>query len=123
MTSYKVVWHKVFRYQYQNLRQGSLLKRQVAKQLEVIQKNPETAGAALKHLPSHLAGRIKRLKVGGPKRYRMIIMVHREEKIIEVCFVDPRLRGKLDYKTLPLEVFEMPEDEIDAKGLKKFILT
>lgn len=122
MRSYKVVWHKVFRYQYEHLPSNSLLKRQVDKQLEVIEKNPETAGIALKYLAPHLAGRIKRLKVGGSKRYRMIIMLHREEEIIEVCFIDPRLRGKLDYKTLPLEILEQPEDEIDEKRLKEFIL-
>jgi hypothetical protein len=120
--SYNVVRHKVFKYQYKNLRDGSLLKRQVNKQLEVIEKNPEVAGVALKHLPPHLAGKIKRLVVGGPKKYRMIIMVHREEKIIEVCFIDPRLRGELDYKTLPLEILEQPEDEIDERRLKEFIL-
>lgn len=122
MKSYKIVWHKVFQYQYGHLPSNSLLKRQVDKQLEVIKKNPETAGVALKHLLPHLAGRIKRLVVGGPKKYRMSILVHREEKIIEVCFIDPRLRGELDYKTLPLEILELPEDEIDAKRLKKFIL-
>jgi len=98
------------------------LRRQVDKQLEIIEKNPETAGEALKYLSPHLAGKIKRLWVGGPKKYRLIIIVHREEKIIEVCFLDPRLRGKLNYKTLPLEILEMPEDEIDTKRLKKFIL-
>lgn len=122
MKSYNVVLHKVFKYQYQNLRDGSLLKRQVDKQLEIIKKNLEVAGVALKHLPPHLAGRIKRLVVGGPKKYRMIILVHQEEEIIEVCFIDPRLRGELDYKTLPLEILELPEDEIDTKRLKKFIL-
>jgi hypothetical protein len=98
------------------------LKRQVDKKLEVVEKNPDTAGVPLKYLPSHLAGRIRRLVVGGPKKYRMILMVHREEKIIEVCFIDPRLRGELDYRTLPLEMLEVPEDEIDAKKLERFIL-
>jgi len=120
--SYKIVRHKVFRYQYEHLAQNSLLKRQVDKQLEIIEKKPETAGEALKYLTAHLAGKIKRLWVGGPKKYRMIIMVHKEEKIIEVCFIDPRLRGKLNYKILPLEILEMPEDEIDAKRLNRFIL-
>ena len=122
MKSYKIVRHKVFRYQYEHLAQNSLLIRQVDKQLEIIEKNPETAGEALKYLTPHLAGKIKRLWVGGSKKHRMIIMVHKEEKIIEVCFIDPRLRGKLNYKTLPLEILEMPEDEIDAKRLNRFIL-
>lgn len=116
MKSYRIVWHKVFRYQYEHLPQNSLLKRQVDKQLEVIEKNPETMGEALKYLAPHLAGRIKKLRVGGPKKYRLFIMVHREEKIIEVCFIDPRLGGKLNYKTLPLEILEMSVDEIDARG-------
>lgn len=122
MKSYRIVWHKVFRYQYEHLPHNSLLKRQVDKQLEVIETNPETAGKAIKYLAPHLAGRIKRLRVGGPKKYRMIIMVHREEKVVEVCFIHPRLRKDIDYDTVPLEILEMPEDEIDVKRLKKFIL-
>ena len=122
MKSYRIVWHKVFRYQYEHLPHNSLLKRQVDKQLEVIEKSPETAGNAIKYLAPHLAGRIKTVRVGGPKKYRMIIMVHREERIVEVCFIDPRLRKDIDYDTLPFGILEIPENQIDLKRLKKFII-
>ena len=119
---YKILWHKVFCYQYDNLEKNSLLKKQIDKQLEVIQRNPQQAGAPLRYLPPDLAGKIRRLYVGGPSKYRMFIKVDDKEKEIRIGFIDPRLRGKLDYGDLPLEIFTQSEDEIDEKRLKKFLL-
>ncbi len=119
---YKIIWHKVFSYQYDHLERNSLLKKQVDKQLEVIQRNPQQAGAPLRYLPPDLAGKIRRLHIGGPSKYRMFIKVDDKEKEIRIGFIDPRLKGKLDYGDLPLEIFTQSEDEIDEKRLKKFLL-
>jgi hypothetical protein len=122
MAGYKIIWHKVFSYQYNHLHKNSLLKRQIDKQIEVIKTNQETAGSPLRFLPSDLAGKIRKLRVGGTKKYRMFFKVDVEEREIRIGFVDPRLRGKLDYRDLPLEIFSLPESEMDEKMLKKFIL-
>jgi hypothetical protein len=122
MAGYKIVWHKVFLYQYQNLRNNSLLKRQVDKQLEVIKVNQERAGAPLRYLPPDLAGKIRKLRVGGAKRHRMFIKVDDQKAEIRIGFVDPRRRGQLDYEDLPLDIFALPENEIDEKRLRKFLL-
>lgn len=52
----------------------------------------------------------------------MIIKVDSNAKTIKIGFIDPRLRKDIDYGDLPLNIFELPEDEIDEKKLKKFIL-
>lgn len=122
MAKYRIIRHKVFSYQYKHLKKASLLKRQVDQQLKVIESNPETAGTPLRYLPSDLAGKIKRLWVGGRRKYRMIIKVDSNAKTIKIGFIDPRLRKDIDYGDLPLNIFELPEDEIDEKKLKKFIL-
>jgi len=122
MAGYSITWHKVFCYQYEHLKKNSLLKRQVDKQLEVIQRNPQQAGAPLRYLPSDLAGKIRRLYVGGPGKYRMFIKTDDKKQEVKIGFIDPRLRGKLDYGDLPLEIFTLPEDEIDEKMLRKFLL-
>ena len=88
----------------------------------MIKTNQETAGSPLRYLPSDLAGKIRKLRVGGTKKYRMFLKVEVEEKEIRIGFVDPRLRGKLDYRDLPLEIFSLPESEIDEKKLKGFLL-
>jgi len=120
LATYKIVWHKVFSYQYRHLEKESLLRRQVDQQLKVIASNPETAGTPLRYLPSDLTGKIKRLWVGGRKKYRMIIKVDSNAKTIKIGFIYPRLRKDLSYGDLPLDVFELPKDEIDDKKLKKF---
>lgn len=122
MAGYRIVWHKVFSYQYTLLDKNSLLRRQIDKQLEVIKTNQETAGSPLRYLPSDLAGKIRKLRVGGAKKYRMFIKVDVKEREIRIGFVDPRLRGKLDYRDLPLEIFSLPESEIDERNLKAFLL-
>lgn len=122
MPGYKIVWHKVFSYQYRHLQKNSLLKKQVDKQLEVIAADLKQAGAPLSHLPSDLAGKIRKLYVGGAKRYRMFIEVDEKDKEIKIGFIDPRLRSKLDYRELPLEIFVLPESEMSEKMLKKFLL-
>lgn len=122
MLGYKIVWHKVFSYQYRHLQKNSLLKKQVDKQLEVVAADLKQAGAPLSHLPSDLAGKIRKLRVGGAKRYRMFIKVDDKQKEIRIGFIDPRRRGKLDYRDLPLEIFALPEHEIDEKVLRKFLL-
>lgn len=122
MSEYSIIWHKVFEYQYQHLKGDSLLKKQVDKQLQIIENNPDTAGSYLKHCPPDFAGRIKRIKIGGRKKYRMLFKIDRATNQVKIGFICPELRRDLDYKNLPLYIFELPENEIDVKKLKKFII-
>ena len=122
MTSYKIVWHGIFDYQYKHLQENSPLKRQVDKQLEVIASDPANAGAALQGLPPDLAGKVRKLKVGGLKGHRMIIKTNHQERLVKVVFVTPEKREHIDYKKLIRDLVDFIDGQVEEKTLKKFII-
>lgn len=122
MTSYKIVWHGIFDYQYKHLQENSLLKRQVDKQLEVIVRDPANAGVALQGLPPDFAGKVKRLWVGGRKGYRMFIKTDHHEKVVTIWFVTPVKRSQLDYKKLTPDLPDLIDGRVDEKILKKYVI-
>jgi hypothetical protein len=122
LTSYKIVWHGIFDYQYKHLQDNSPLKRQVDKQLEVIVTDPANAGAALQGLPTDLAGKVKKLKVGGRKGYRMIIKTNHHERVVKICFITPVKRGQLDYKKLTRDLNDLIDGQVEEKSLKMFLI-
>ena len=122
MTSYKIVWHRIFEYQYKHLKQNSPLKRQIDKQLEVIVRDPANAGATLQGLPPDFAGKVKRLWVGGRKGHRMFIKTDHHERVVKICFVTPEKRGHIDYTKLTRDLIELLDAEVDERKLKKFII-
>jgi hypothetical protein len=122
LTSYKIVWHKIFEYQYENLEENSLLKRQIDKQLEVIASDPANAGVPLQSLPPDLAGKVKKLWVGGRKGHRIFIKTDHHEKVVKICFVIPEKRAHLDYKKLTQDLVNLLDDQVEERTLKKFII-
>lgn len=122
MSAYRIVRHRIFEYQYKHLGQNSPLKRQVDKQLEVIDSDPSNAGAALQGLPPDLAGKVKKLWVGGRKGHRLFIKTDHDKKVITILFVTPEKRGQLDYRKLTRDLIELLDVEVDEKSLKKFIV-
>jgi len=122
LTSYKIVRHKIFEYQYKHLRENSPLKRQVDTQLQVIASDPASAGAPLKFLPPDLAGKVKKLWVGGRKGHRMFIKTDHHEKVVKICFVTPVKRGHLDYKRLMQDLVNLLDNQVEERTLKKFII-
>lgn len=122
MIPYKIIWHRIFEYQYKHLKQDSPLKRQVDKQLEVIDSDPANAGVALQGLPPDFAGKVKRLWVGGRNGRRMFIKTDHRDRVVKVCFVTPEKRGRIDYAKLALDLIELLDAEVDEKRLKKFLL-
>jgi hypothetical protein len=122
LSPYRIVRHRIFEYQYKHLNQNSPLKRQLDKQLEMIFSDPANAGAALQGLPPDLAGKVKKLWVGGRKGHRMFIKADHDKKVITICFVTPAKRGQLDYKKLTRDLIELLDAEVDEKKLKKFII-
>jgi hypothetical protein len=122
LSCYKIIWHKIFEYQYKNLVEDSLLKRQIDKQLEVIASDPANAGDPLKALPPDLSGKVKKLWVGGRKGHRMFIKTDHHEKVVKICFVTPVKRGHLDYKKLTQDLVNLLDDQVEERTLKKFII-
>ncbi|KPK99303.1 MAG: hypothetical protein AMJ91_08240 [candidate division Zixibacteria bacterium SM23_73_3] len=122
MTSYKIVWHGIFDYQYKHLQKNSPLKRQIDTQLRVISSDPVNAGTPLKFLPEDLAGKIRKLWVGGRKGHRMIIKTNHQERLVKVVFVTPEKRGHIDYKKLIRDLVDFIDGQVEEKMLKKFII-
>jgi hypothetical protein len=122
LTSYNIVRHKIFEYQYEHLKQNSPLKRQVDKQLEVIASDPANSGTALQGLPPDLAGKVKRLWVGGRRGHRMFIKTDHNEKVVKICFVSPVKRADIDYRKLMRDLLKLLDAQVDEKRLKKFIV-
>ena len=122
MTSYEIVRHRIFEYQYKDLRGSSLLKRQVDAQLEVIDSDPANAGVPLKFLPPDLAGKVKKLWVGGRRGHRMFIKTDHNKRVVKICFVTPVKRGHIDYKKLTRDLIKLIDAQVNEKTLKKFIL-
>jgi hypothetical protein len=122
LTSYKIVRHRIFEYQYKHLQVNSPLKRQIDTQLQVIASDPANAGAPLKFLPEDLSGKIRKLWVGGPKGHRMIIKTDHQERVVKIVFVTPKKRGHIDYKKLMRDLVDFIDGQVDEKTLKKFIV-
>lgn len=122
MTSYKIVWHGIFDYQYKHLQENSPLKHQIDTQLRVIASDPANAGTPLKFLPDDLAGKIRKLWVGGRKGHRMLIKMDHRKKVVTICFVTPVKRSQLDYKKLTPDLPDLIDGKVDEKILKKYVI-
>ena len=122
MSSYRIVWHEIFEHQYKHLRENSLLKRQVDTQLQVIASDPANAGAPRKFQPPDLAGKVKKLWVGGRKGYRMFMKTDHDKRVVNVVFVTPVKRGHRDHKKLTRDLIKLIDAQVHEKTLKKSII-
>ena len=115
----EVIRHKVFRYQYDNLRPNGDIKKEVDKKLNMISTNPEQTGEALRYLPPHLAGKIKRIHIFR-EGHRLIFKFEKEKRELKILFITPERKKEVDYNQLPFEIFMSLEETIDERLLKKF---
>jgi hypothetical protein len=122
LTSYKIVWHRIFDYQYKHLQDNSALKRQIDTQLKVVASDPANAGSPLKFLGEDLAGKIRKLWVGGRKGHRMFTKTDHFKKVVTIWFVTPEKRSQLDYRKLTPDLPNLIDGEMDEKILRKYII-
>ncbi|KPL05473.1 MAG: hypothetical protein AMJ73_00760 [candidate division Zixibacteria bacterium SM1_73] len=122
MTSYKIAWHEIFKYQYKHMQENSFLKRQVDTQLQVIASDPPNAGTPRKFLPPDLAGKVKKLWVGGRTGHRIFIKTDHDKRVVTVLFITPVKRGHKDHKKLTRDLIKLIDTQVDEKRLKKFII-
>ena len=114
-----IIKHKIFQYQYDNLRPNGDIKKEVDKKEKMIRTNPEQTGEAIRYLPPHLAGKVKRIHIFR-EGHRLIFIFDKEKKELKILFITPERKKEVDYNELPFEIFMSPEETIDERLLKKF---
>jgi len=128
LTNYKVILHERLDKQFAEFRkENTQHSNALDKALEKLGADPRGAGGLLQGISQpELQGRVYKLYVGGPRRYRLIYFIPPPSERVPFCPVIPLyfsqvLRGRLDYSKLDLDrVGEDIVADFKANNYSKF---
>lgn len=99
--SYRFIAHREFRKQHEAfVKDNPRLVNALVTQYKKAMVNP-AVGKAMRSIPlEELRGRVRRLYVGGKKKYRFVYFFFAERQVVLAAWISPMPRTKLDYDKL-----------------------
>lgn len=99
------------------------MKKPLNKQIEKACADPFRAGEPMRHLPPHLQGYLYKLRIRGPRGFRMIYFIHREKSIVLGTYISQIKRKNFNYNKAPwLESANEIYDDYTTGNISKFKL-
>ena len=116
---YVFVAHHIFDHCLdQVLEKNPQLEDSYRKQVRRIKSNPDT-GKRMKYAPQPLAGRLRKVKIGGRKGYSLCYVVFEQFQAVLGVFITPEDRSKVDYRNFPWETLVEAAEDFQKKDLSK----